>query len=60
MGRHTGVGFGIPDLETSYTELESRGVVFKMKPSKQPWGGFMALFSDPDENVFYLDELPDD
>ena len=28
-----------------------------MEPAKQPWGGFMALFSAPDGNVFYLDEL---
>jgi len=28
-----------------------------MKPSKQPWGGFMAMFADPDGNTFYLDEI---
>ncbi len=28
-----------------------------MAPQKQPWGGFMALFADPDGNVFYLDQI---
>ena len=31
---------------------------FTAAPERQPWGGFMALFADPDGNVFYLDELP--
>lgn len=28
-----------------------------MPPSKQPWGGYMALFADPDGNIFYLDSV---
>jgi predicted enzyme related to lactoylglutathione lyase len=28
-----------------------------MSPSKQPWGGYMALFADPDGNIFYLDSV---
>jgi predicted enzyme related to lactoylglutathione lyase len=27
-----------------------------MAPSKQPWGGYMAMFADPDGNIFYLDQ----
>ena len=57
LGRHTGVGFGTPDLEAAHAELTAKGVPFSMKPEKQPWGGFMALFTDPDGNVFYLDQL---
>ena len=26
-----------------------------MAPQKQPWGGYMGMFADPDGNVFYLD-----
>jgi len=37
---------------------EAKGVRFTMEPEKQPWGGFMGMFADPDGNVFYLDELP--
>ena len=59
IGRQTGVGFGVRDLVAAHAELESKGVDFPMKPAKQPWGGFMALFADPDGNSFYLDELQD-
>ena len=57
IGRHTGVGLGVADLEAAYEELRERGVRFTMEPTRQPWGGFMGLFADPDGNVFYLDEL---
>ncbi len=57
VGRHTGVGLGVADLAKAYEELRRRGVRFTMPPQKQPWGGFMATFSDPDGNVFYLDQL---
>jgi predicted enzyme related to lactoylglutathione lyase len=57
VGRHTGVGFGVPDLNAAYEHLKAQGVRFPMVPTKQPWGGFMATFSDPDGNIFYLDEL---
>jgi predicted enzyme related to lactoylglutathione lyase len=29
-----------------------------MGPGKMPWGGYMAMFMDPDGNEFYLDQLP--
>ena len=57
VGRQTGVGFAVPDLEATHSELASRGVEFTMTPAKQPWGAKMAMFADPDANVFYLDEL---
>ena len=60
VGRHTGVGFGVPDLLAAHAELSEKGVPFPMEPSKQPWGGFMALFADPDGNVYYLDQLRDE
>lgn len=28
-----------------------------MTPSKQPWGGYMAMFADPDGNIFCLDTV---
>ncbi len=56
-GRHTGIGFGVPDLDKTYAELSARGVKFTMPPTKQPWGGYMSLMSDPEGNVFYLDQL---
>jgi uncharacterized glyoxalase superfamily protein PhnB len=48
----------VADLRAAHAELAERGVAFPMAPAKQPWGGFMALFEDPDHNTYYLDELP--
>jgi catechol 2,3-dioxygenase-like lactoylglutathione lyase family enzyme len=60
VGRHTGVGFGVPDLDAAYAQLKGKGVRFTMVPTKQPWGGYMATFADPDGNIFYLDQLRDE
>lgn len=57
VGRHTGVGFVVADLDAAHAELAGRGVRFVQPPTRQPWGGYMALFSDPDGNVFYLDQV---
>lgn len=57
VGRHTGVGFAVADLVAEHARLAASGVRFPMEPQKQPWGGFMALFEDPDGNVYYLDEV---
>ncbi len=57
VGRHTGIGFSVGDLVGSHQQLAAKGVHFTMAPQKQPWGGFMALFADPDGNVFYLDQI---
>lgn len=58
VGRHTGVGFEVADLEAEHTRLSCLGVHFTMLPTRQTWGGFMALISDADGNVFYLDQMP--
>ena len=55
---HAGIAFCVPDVDAAYRELEGKGVRFTMKPSKQPWGGYMAMFADPDGNIFYLDTPP--
>ncbi len=56
LERHTGIGFLVDDLDAEHDRLAEAGVVFPMVPERQPWGGYMALFADPDGNVFYLDE----
>ena len=53
--RHTGVGLVVDDVDAAHKELVAKGVVFTMPPSKQPWGGYMGIFSDPDGNLYYLD-----
>ncbi|MEQ8859365.1 MAG: VOC family protein [Pseudomonadales bacterium] len=57
VGRHTGIGFVVSDLDAAHAELAARGVHFTQAPTRQPWGGYMALFTDPDGNVFYLDQV---
>ena len=56
VGRHTGVGFCVSDLTLEHSRMAALGVHFSMSPARQPWGGFMAMFEDPDRNVFYLDQ----
>jgi predicted enzyme related to lactoylglutathione lyase len=56
VGRHTGIGLAVADLEVAHARMSSLGVRFVMPPTRQPWGGFMALISDPDGNVFHLDQ----
>jgi predicted enzyme related to lactoylglutathione lyase len=57
LGRHTGVGVAVEDLEAEHARLVALGVGFAMAPERQPWGGFMALVEDPDGNKLYLDEV---
>jgi predicted enzyme related to lactoylglutathione lyase len=52
---HAGIAFCVPDVDAAHRMLAARGVRFTMTPSKQPWGGYMALYADPDGNIFYLD-----
>ena len=54
--RNTGIGFVVADVDAAHGELTTKGVRFTMPPGKQPWGGYMAMFADPDGNVFYLDQ----
>ena len=55
VGIHTGVGLIVDDLDAAYQTLSAQGVHFDLVPTRQPWGGDLALFQDPDGNVFYLD-----
>lgn len=57
VGRHTGVGLDVADLEAEHARLAALGVRFPAPPERQPWGGFMALVADPDGNVLYLDQI---
>src|SRR5580698_8526452 len=54
VGGLTGIGFGVADVDAEYETLKAKGVTFTMPPTRQPWGGYMAMFVDPDGNEFYL------
>ncbi|MDJ0788689.1 MAG: VOC family protein [Myxococcota bacterium] len=56
VGRQTGIGFAVDDLTACHGAWVAKGVHFSMEPARQPWGAVMAMFEDPDGNVFYLDE----
>jgi predicted enzyme related to lactoylglutathione lyase len=55
VGGNTGIGFVVEDVDAAHKELAARGVTFTLEPARQPWGGYMGMFADPDGNVFYLD-----
>lgn len=49
----------VDDLDAEYERLRGKGVKFVGEPKKQYWGGYAALFADPDENLFYLVQVRD-
>lgn len=54
VGRFVGASLQVPSVAESYAELAARGVEFLGPPEKQPWGGVLAHFRDPDGNVLTL------
>jgi predicted enzyme related to lactoylglutathione lyase len=40
------MGFNVPDLQSFYEEMQSKGVKFLMAPKKQDFGGMLAQFED--------------
>ncbi len=54
VGRFIGISIAIPDMEQTYATLKERGVQFLSAPEAQPWGGVLAHFKDPDDNVITL------
>ena len=56
VGRHTGVAFGVDDLEKTYADWRARGVAFPLPPTQQPWGGRLAQLADPEGNLLTLDQ----
>ena|SRR5947209_580233 len=59
IGTWTGIIFLTDDIKQTYQSLRQRGVEFNAEPRQQSWGGWEALFSDPDGNVFHLVQRPD-
>jgi len=53
-GRFVGASLHTPDIEGTYRTLSERGVNFMSPPAKQPWGGVLAHFEDPEGNVLTL------
>jgi predicted enzyme related to lactoylglutathione lyase len=56
VGRHTGIAFGVDDLQKSYEAWRAKGVAFPLPPTKQPWGGTLAQLADPEGNLLTVDQ----
>ena len=54
VGRFVGVSLQVPDIHALHEELVGKGVEFLGPPTKQPWGGTLANFRDPEGNVLTL------
>ena len=54
VGRFVSVSLQVDDIDETYEILTTRGVQFVGPPEKQPWGGVLAHFRDPDGNVLTL------
>ncbi len=54
VGRFVGASLSVDDIEACHKTLAARGVQFVQTPAKQPWGGWLAHFRDPDGNVLTL------
>lgn len=54
VGRFLGVSLEVDDIQATYQTLCDRGVSFSGPPARQPWGGTLAHFEDPEGNVLTL------
>lgn len=56
VGRFVGVTLLVDNIYETHKQLKNKGVHFTREPEKQPWGGTLAHFRDPDCNVLTLME----
>lgn len=47
----------VENVDESYTALKGKGVSFTEPPKDTPWGGRMAVFSDPEGNSLQLIQI---
>jgi len=51
------VDFLVRDVDEAYRTLSGRGVRFLEEPHDTPWGGRIALLTDPDGNLLQLTQI---
>lgn len=56
IGGKTSIVFTVEDLKGTIEKMRSQGVKIIVEPVQQFWGGWNAKISDPDGNIFILDE----
>ena len=54
VGRFVGISLQVDDIDLAYAQLVEKGVRFVGPPEKQSWGGTLAHFKDPDDNILTL------
>jgi len=54
VGRFVGTSIEVPDIQSAYESLKSKGTPFVSPPEQQPWGSILAHFKDPDDNILTL------
>lgn len=52
------INFAVDDIEAAHRRLGDAGVAFTRPPEREPWGGLIATFHDPDGNTLQLLQLP--
>lgn len=52
------VNLAVGDIVAEHRRLSAAGVVFLRAPEREPWGGWVATFPDPDGNLLQLLQLP--
>ncbi len=57
--RNLAASLEVPNINDTFDRLSEREVEFIGEPEKQPWGGTLAHFKDPDGNIVTLVELPE-
>ncbi|MBT8198808.1 MAG: glyoxalase [Acidimicrobiia bacterium] len=48
------VNLATDDIRDDHARLVERGVAFSRSPEQEPWGGWIATFTDPDGNTVQL------
>ena len=51
------VNFFVADVAAEQTRLEGLGVAFSRSMAREPWGGIISTFADPDGNYLQLVEF---
>lgn len=53
------INLAVSDIHAAHARLAAAGVSFTRPPEREPWGGWIATFADPDGNTLQLMQLPD-
>ncbi len=54
----TMINLRVGDVAAAHRRLLAAGVLFSRPPEREPWGGIIATFADPDGNALQLMQLP--